>query len=334
MRARLLMLLPALALTGLTSLCDGCGGGDSLPTGAWHPKTTGGSTGDPGTGSTSGGNGATASSSSGASSSGGGAESSSGGGGSGGESSSSSGASSSGASSSSGGGTGTGAQPPTNAAVTLAQSSLQVALMDSATVQVSIAPNGYTGTMALAATNLPTGATASFDNATVTLDGSTTATATLTLTTLDSTPPGEGSVSVTATADGMTKSASLDLTVQAEITLHIPAGVNNTGATVTNPNSTAFGPYPIKISAPANLSASNPITVNFYNDDTVSHEIHADNASQGFGHDPGPFPANSMDPYVREVNAGGTFDFYLHDQGAPITIGRLFVEVQEVDAGQ
>ena len=98
---------------------------------------------------------------------------------------------------------------------------------------------------------------------------------------------------------------------------------------MSNPNSTAFGPYPIKIIAPANLSSSNPITVYFKNDDTVSHEIHADNATQGFGHDPGSFGAGQMDPYVRQVNAAGTFDFYLHDQGSPITIGRLFVQVSQ-----
>jgi hypothetical protein len=207
--------------------------------------------------------------------------------------------------------------------------------MDSSTVQVSVAPNGYTGTIVLATAGLPAGVTTSFDNATLSIDGSSTATATMTVKTADSAPIGDVSFTVTASADGVTKSATLALTVQPEITIHIPAGVNNTGATVTNPNSTAFGPYPITISAPANLSTSNTITVNFFNDDTVSHEIHADDAAQGFGHDPGPFGPNSMDPFVRQVNSTGTFDFYLHDQGAPITIGRLFVQMQQqTDAGQ
>ena len=114
--------------------------------------------------------------------------------------------------------------------------------------------------------------------------------------------------------------------MQSVITLHIPSGVNNTGATVSNPNSTAFGPYPVTITAPANLSESNPITVNFYNDDSVSHEIHADAQAQGFGHDPGSFGAGKMDPYVRKVNTAGTYDFYLHDQGNPLTIGRIFIK--------
>jgi uncharacterized membrane protein len=199
-------------------------------------------------------------------------------------------------------------------------------LYENATVTVSVAPNGYVGSFALAAATLPGGVTAAFSPATVTLDGATTATSTLTLTTATDAVPGDATLAVNATAEGTTKAAPLALTVQSEITLHIPQGVNSTGATVTNPNTTAYGPYPVTIVAPANLSSSNPIVINFKNDDTVSHEIHADNAGQGFGHDPGPFGAGQMDPYVRKVNAAGTFDFYLHDQNAPITVGRIFIQ--------
>ena len=192
---------------------------------------------------------------------------------------------------------------------------------------MSVAPNGYVGSMALATGALPAGVTAAFDKASLALDGETTATATLTLTTATSAMPGDATVDVTAGADGVTQTASVALTVQSTITLHIPAGVNNTGATTSNPNSTAFGPYPITLATPpGGLSSSNPITINFKNDDTVSHEIHADNAGQGFGHDPGAFGAGQMDPYVREVTAAGTFDFYLHDQGSPKTIGRIFIQ--------
>jgi hypothetical protein len=62
------------------------------------------------------------------------------------------------------------------------------------------------------------------------------------------------------------------------------------------------------------------------NDDSVSHEIHADASGQGFGHDPGPFGGGTMDPYVRKVNTAGTYDFYLHDQGQAITIGRIEIK--------
>jgi hypothetical protein len=210
--------------------------------------------------------------------------------------------------------------------VSVAQSAVQVQLLAQTVVQVSIAPNGYAGTVQLAPGTLPVGVTASFDKASLTLDGTTTATAALTVQTDTNAPPGALSVAVDVTAGGTTKSATVAVTVESVITLHIPKGVNNTGATIVNPNTTAFGPYPIDIVAPQGISAQNPVTVYFKNDDTVSHEIHADATAQGFGHDPGPFGAGQMDPYVRKVNTAGTYDFYLHDQGSPITVGRIHIQ--------
>jgi len=206
---------------------------------------------------------------------------------------------------------------------------LSMQLLATATVQVSIAPNGYSGSVDLTAGTMPSGVTAAFDKPTLTLDGETAATATLTITTATSAPPGSVPLAVNATAGGMTQSTAVSVTVESTITLHIPAGVNSTGATVSNPNTTAYGPYPITIVAPQGISAQNPVTVYFQNDDNVSHEIHADDQAQGFGHDPGSFGAGKMDPYVRQVNAAGTYDFYLHDQGAPITPGRVFIQVSQ-----
>jgi hypothetical protein len=211
-------------------------------------------------------------------------------------------------------------------AVTLAQTAVQMQLLAQTTVQVSVAPNGYAGTVQLAAGTLPAGITASFDKPSLTLDGTTTAMATLTLQTDTNAPPGDAQVDVDVSAGGTTKTASVTATVQSVITLHIPQGVNNMGATIVNPNTTAFGPYPITIVAPQGISAQNPVTVYFKNDDTVSHEIHADATAQGFGHDPASFGAGKMDPYVRKVNTAGTYDFYLHDQGSPLTIGRIHIQ--------
>jgi len=202
-------------------------------------------------------------------------------------------------------------------------------LLATSTVHVSVAPNGYSGTVDLAAGTLPSGITAAFDKSTLTLDGETTGTATLTITTETSAPPGTVPLSVSASAGGATFSAAVSVTVESVITLHIPQGVNSSGATVSNPNTTAYGPYPITIVAPQGISDANPVTVYFKNDDDVSHEIHADDQAQGFGHDPGSFGAGTMDPYVRKVNAAGTYDFYLHDQGSPITPGRVFIQVTQ-----
>ena len=58
----------------------------------------------------------------------------------------------------------------------------------------------------------------------------------------------------------VTPVAWLAFTVQSVITLHIPMGVNNMGGSVSNPVTTAYGPYPIKITAPQGLSAQNPVT--------------------------------------------------------------------------
>jgi hypothetical protein len=209
--------------------------------------------------------------------------------------------------------------------VSVDQASLQMQLLAKSTVKVSIAPNGYSGSVQLQLATAP-GVTATFQPATLDLDGTTAGTSTLTLATADSSPPGTVSLDLQAVAGGTTAHQSVSLDVQSIITIHIPAGVNNLGGTTSSPVKDAYGPYPIKIVAPQNMSAQTPVTVYFMNDDSVSHEIHADNPQQGFGHDPGTFPAHSMDPYVRMVNTPGSYDFYLHDQGAPITVG--LVEIQ------
>ena len=329
MRTRLLSMLPALALTaGLSALGAGCGGdGTGIPT-AYHRSTGNGSEGTgshPAPGSSSG-NGATGSSGGGSTS--GGSTGSSGGSSSGSGGSSSGATGSSGGSTSGSGGSSSGSQPPaTPLGITLDQMTVSMQLLATATVQVSIAPNGYSGTVDLTAGTLPAGVTAAFDKPTLTVGGETAATATLTITTATSAAPGSVPLSVSVTAGGATQSTAVSVTVQSMITLHIPSGVNKSGATVSNPNTTAYGPYPITIVAPAGISAQNPVTVYFQNDDTVSHEIHADDQAQGFGHDPGSFGAGKMDPYVRKVSSTGTYDFYLHDEGAPLTPGRVFIQV-------
>jgi plastocyanin len=191
---------------------------------------------------------------------------------------------------------------------------------------VSVAPNGYSGSVALSLGTLPVGVTGTFDHASLSLDGTTTATAILTVRTDTSTAPGTVSLAIDASASGTTKSAAVSLAVESKITLHIPAGVDSMGGTVQNPVMTAYGPYPIQITAPQGLSSASPVVVYFMNDDSVSHEIHADASGQGFGHDPGPFGGGTMDPYVRKVNTAGTYDFYLHDQGQAITIGRIEIK--------
>jgi hypothetical protein len=199
--------------------------------------------------------------------------------------------------------------------------------MASNTATVSVAPNGYSGMATLSLPSMPSGVTGSFDNATLSLDGRTTATATLTLKTVDSAAPGAANVEIDAMAAGTTFKTTIAFTVESVITVHIPKGVNNMGGTTSNPVTTAFGPYPMKLAAPtAGISSQNPVTVYFFNDDSVSHEIHASADQEGFAHDPGPIAPNSMDSLVRNVNTAGSYNFYLHDQGAPITVGLITIQ--------
>lgn len=218
-------------------------------------------------------------------------------------------------------------QPTPNLAVSVDKATLQSQLMASSAVQVSVAPNGYIGMASLALGSLPSGVTGSFDNAQIALDGRTAATATLTLKTADSAPPGAANIEVDASATGANAGkTTIALTVESVITVHIPMGVDNMGGTTSNPVTTAYGPYPTKITAPQGMSAQNPVTVYFMNDDSVSHEIHASDDQEGFAHDPGPIPPMSMDSLVRMVNTPGSYNYYLHDQGAPITVG--LIEIQ------
>ena len=219
-------------------------------------------------------------------------------------------------------------QPTPDLAVTVDQSTLKSQLMASSTVHVTVAPNGFTGMATLALGSMPSGVTGTFDNAQVALDGRTAATATLTLKTADSAAPGDTNIEVDVSGTGANPGkTTLALTVQSIITVHIPMGVNNMGGTISNPVTTAYGPYPMKLAEPpGGISAQNPVTVYFVNDDSVSHEIHASDDQEGFAHDPGPIPPMSTDSLVRNVNTAGSYNFYLHDQGAPITVGLITIQ--------
>jgi len=39
-----------------------------------------------------------------------------------------------------------------------------------------------------------------------------------------------------------------------------------------------------------------------------------------------PIPPNSMSSNVREVNSAGTYNYYLHDEGAAETVGQIVIQ--------
>lgn len=192
---------------------------------------------------------------------------------------------------------------------------------------LTVTSTGYAGEVALAVPDLSaSGITAALGATTLTLDGATPATTTLTLTTASSATPGAIAIVVTGTTPGGENQATSTLLVRSAITITIPAGVGALGGTVEAPVTDAFGPYPTTITAPQGISTEAPVTVRFFNADAVEHSIHADQNGQGFGHGVNPIPPNAMDEIVREINAAGQYDYYLHDQGTPIVVGRLVVQ--------
>jgi hypothetical protein len=214
-----------------------------------------------------------------------------------------------------------------NFTVALESAALDIDLAATISVNVTVKPNGYVGPVNLQVTDLgPDVVTAKLASPSVTLDGATNAVVKLTLTTLASTPPQAVKFTVSAIVANGTKTADGALTVHSAITFTIPAGVDGMEGTQGNPNTKAFGSYPAQLVAPANLSGANPVTVRFFNADNKAHQIHAGNNAQGFPHDPAPIGPNSMDNLVRSVNAKGTYDFYLHDEGSPLNVGRIVIQ--------
>jgi hypothetical protein len=109
--------------------------------------------------------------------------------------------------------------------------------------------------------------------------------------------------------------APANLTVQPDLTISIPVNVDSLKP--------GLGTYNLK--APQDI-ANNPVVVHFLNLDSTPHEIHASNATQGFGHGNGTFDQNQEDPKKRAVIATGTYKFYLHDEGSALNPGTIVIQ--------
>jgi hypothetical protein len=212
------------------------------------------------------------------------------------------------------------------------KTSYDVELRASAPVQVTIAPQSFSGTVNLAVTGLPSGVTGTFASSSVAVSGNTGATTTLTLTTISSIVPGAVPFTVTATSGSTSAQAAVSLNVLPQITIQIPMNVDAQKGTSGNPSTTAYGDYPIVMTAPANFGTGNPIVVKFENLDSAPHCIHASNASQGFPHDAvtngvcdTPMQTNQFDQTAHNVNTKGSYLFYLHDQGN-LTDGMITIQ--------
>jgi hypothetical protein len=202
------------------------------------------------------------------------------------------------------------------------KTSYNVELRANVVVQVTVAPQNFTGTVNLAVTGLSTGVTGAFNPTSVSVSGTTGATSMLTLTTLEGVVPATTPFTVTATSGSATANAAPSLVVLSQITIQIPTNVAAMAGTAGNPSTDAFGNYPIVINAPANFGTANPVIVKFLNNDSAPHCIHASNSGQGFPHDAVTngvcntlMQKGQFDQTAHNVNTKGSYLFYLHDEG-------------------
>jgi hypothetical protein len=206
--------------------------------------------------------------------------------------------------------------------ITLDKTTSSLRLNETMVINVTVTPNGQTGSAALSLANAPTGVTATFVPATVTL-GSAPVTSVMTVTAAsDMTPIANVAAAVTATVGASASTTTYGVTVIPKLVIHIP---NNTGV---NANNHAVAGFPKNIAV--KLPASNMLPVDFYNDDSVEHEIHADGNSLGMSHEPGALTANGgnlivngtdtgLNYYETNITKTGTAKVYCHLHGGTAT---------------
>jgi hypothetical protein len=218
---------------------------------------------------------------------------------------------------------GSGGAPLQPASFELSAMPVELELRSEVETLVSIAPNGYVGPVALSIEGGPSDVGAELGASSVTLDGSTVATVPLTLSTASNTQTGAFAVTVVGTVPSGEKTVDAAFIVDPIITIVIPVDLASFSA--EPPSTNAFGDFPTVVKALPNMSGDNPITVNFFNADTVPHEIHADNPNEGFPHGNQPIPPGEFDPVVRQVNTPGEYLFYPHNIGMSI-LGQINIE--------
>jgi hypothetical protein len=167
--------------------------------------------------------------------------------------------------------------------LTLSTTTPVVDLGADVSVDVSVAQkNGFTGAVQLAAAGLPTGVTAVFTPATLTV-GAAPATAKLVLTSAVSTVPSAANTStplqITATAGAVKATANANFKVNPKVTLTIPMNIDalraaNVGTQFLNQWGTAFGATP----TPLKTQEGNGIVVVVRNADSTAHIVHSGGA--------------------------------------------------------
>jgi hypothetical protein len=206
--------------------------------------------------------------------------------------------------------------------VTLSNATPTVDLGKAIDIDVSVQPkDGFTGSVALTATGLPTGATATFVPASITL-GAAAVTAKLSirapLTTVPSAPNTSAAVVVTAKSGSLTATANANFRVNPRATLTIPLNIDalraaGAGTVYRNEWGTEFG----QTQTPLSTQIGNGIVFTVFNADSKPHIIHGAN---GFAHGDtaNPVQPNALEmtngqPRTRTLNVGANVNGYPHE---------------------
>jgi hypothetical protein len=181
--------------------------------------------------------------------------------------------------------------------IALATPTAKVNIQDTTTLQLTIAPKGFVGDVALSVTGLPTGATGEFSTPKVAVTATAGGTATLTVKS-GSAPPGSAPFKVVAKAGEISKESPATLTVEPKFVIKLPDGAN------TNANN--FGTIPLQ-------KGAGNLTVVWENPTNQAVTIHRGNAGAGMTHGGSIAPGASES---RTVTATGKFIFYVHNNKA------------------
>lgn len=208
-------------------------------------------------------------------------------------------------------------KPAGTLGVTLSTATPATDLGTTLDITVTVEPkSGITGSAALSVTGLPTGTTAVFAPASVTL-GTAPVTSKMTLTVPATVAPSAANTAsalvVKATAGTVEATANANFKINPKITMTIPVNVDAMRAAVGTRYVDGWGGT-IMGSAPQPLTtqAGNPITVVVINKDSVSHIVHG-NAGFVHGDTGNPVPPGGTDPKNRTLAAGVNTSGYLHE---------------------
>ena len=193
-------------------------------------------------------------------------------------------------------------------AVSLDKTTDNIRLNETKSYTVTVTPaDGFTGGLTLALDNPPAGVTAKFDPATLNITDANAVTAKVSVSVAsDATASNSVPLAIKATSGDINASASLGVSIPAELLITIQPGVAI--GTAASPNMEAFGTYGMPV---YQVAAGTKVT--WVNMDTINHEIHSD-GSLGIAHETGPLMANGANSYSQVIQgkSGDVFDYRCH----------------------